>query len=442
GVKKPFTEVIKAHMGDCHAMGQRPITFIRQVLALVAYPALMDIPGIPDDVKERADTILKGCKGYSVGSYSEPTGLAVIRQHIADYIERRDGGVPSSPDDIMLTSGATTAITDLMNLLSCIVDNKKPGVMVPIPQFSLYSANITKFNMGQVGYYLNESKDWALDMDDLNRAAREAKQNDIIPRVLVVMNPGNPTGQVLHRDNIEDIIRFAYQEKLLIFADEVYQDNVYVEGCKFHSFKKVLREMGPPFDQMPLISFMSTSKGWHGECGLRGGYMEMINFDPDVKGTFLKDMATALCASVLGQAAMDAIINPPRPGEPSYELFMKEKQEVLDSLAVRAKLVADAFNSFEGFSCNVVQGAMYAFPTIKIPPKAIEAAKKAGQAPDVFYAFELLEKTGILIVPGTSFGQKPGTYHMRTTILPQTDKLKEMMNKFANFHKDFVAQYS
>lgn len=111
--------------------------------------------------------------------------------------------------------------------------------MVPIPQFSLYSANITKFNMGQVGYYLNESKDWALDMDDLNRAAREAKQNDIIPRVLVVMNPGNPTGQVLHRDNIEDIIRFAYQERLLIFADEVYQDNVYVEGCKFHSFKKV-----------------------------------------------------------------------------------------------------------------------------------------------------------------------------------------------------------
>lgn len=67
--------------------------------------------------------------------------------------------------------------------------------------------------------------------------------------------------------------------------------------------------MGPPFDQMPLISFMSTSKGWHGECGLRGGYMEMINFDPDVKGTFLKDMATALCASVLGQAAMDAIVS-------------------------------------------------------------------------------------------------------------------------------------
>lgn len=120
---------------------------------------------------------------------------------------------------------------------------------------------------------------------------------------------------------------------------------------------------------------------------------------------------------------------------------MAEKQEVLDSLAVRAKLVADAFNSFEGFSCNVVQGAMYAFPSIKLPPKAIEAAKKAGKAPDVFYAFELLEKTGILIVPGTSFGQLPGTYHMRTTILPQTEKLREMMKKFANFHEEFVAQY-
>lgn len=104
-------------------------------------------------------------------------------------------------------------------------------------------------------------------------------------------------------------------------------------------------------------------------------------------------------------------------------------------------MVADTFNSIEGFSCNPVQGAMYAFPQVKLPPKAIEAAKNAGKAPDTFYAFELLESTGICIVPGSGFGQQPGTYHFRTTILPQPEKLKLMLEKFAEFHSGFLKKY-
>lgn len=105
-------------------------------------------------------------------------------------------------------------------------------------------------------------------------------------------------------------------------------------------------------------------------------------------------------------------------------------------------MVADTFNSMEGFSCNTVQGAMYAFPQFKLPPKAIEAAKAKNQAPDAFYAFELLESTGICVVPGSGFGQRPGTHHFRTTILPQTDKLKDMLDKFAEFHAQFLKKYS
>lgn len=104
-------------------------------------------------------------------------------------------------------------------------------------------------------------------------------------------------------------------------------------------------------------------------------------------------------------------------------------------------MVADTFNSFEGFKCNTVQGAMYAFPQITIPPKAIEAAKQANQIPDVFYAFQLLENTGICIIPGSGFGQIPGTFHFRTTILPQPDKLKAMLEKFREFHEEFVQKY-
>lgn len=91
-------------------------------------------------------------------------------------------------------------------------------------------------------------------------------------------------------------------------------------------------------------------------------------------------------------------MNPPKKGEPSYEQFLKEKNTVLNSLKERAKLVADTFNSFEGFSCNTVQGAMYAFPQIQLPQKAIDAAKNAGQPADTFYAFQLLEETGEFLI--------------------------------------------
>lgn len=152
--------------------------------------------------------------------------------------------------------------------------------------------------------------------------------------------------------------------------------------------------MGEPYNKMELASFMSCSKGYMGECGLRGGYVEVVNMCPQVKAMYLKAISAMLCPTVLGQIALDVVVKPPQPGKPSYDLFMKEKTAVLQSLKERATMVADTFNSFEGFSCNTVQGAMYAFPQITLPKKAIEAAAKANQKPDVFYAFQLLEATG------------------------------------------------
>ncbi|KAL1516543.1 hypothetical protein ABEB36_000449 [Hypothenemus hampei] len=440
GVKKPFNEVIKANIGDCHAMGQVPITFIREVLTLVTLPKLLDDPRFAEDVKERARTILKGCRGASVGSYTDSPGIEIIRRHVAQYIERRDG-IPSDWQNIIIGSGASDAIKNVLKLLICDVNCKQAGVMVPIPQYPLYSASLAEFGINQVSYYLDESTNWGLDIAELQRSITEARKT-CNPRAIVVINPGNPTGQVLSRENIEEIIKFAYKERLFILADEVYQHNIYAPGSKFFSFKKVMTEMGEPYSSMELASFMSCSKGYMGECGLRGGYAEVINMCPEVKAMYLKAISAMLCPTVLGQVTLDAIVNPPQKGEPSYESFIKEKQDVLNSLKLRAKMVVEAFNSMEGFSCNEVQGAMYAFPRINLPQKAIETAEKQGKQPDVFYAFELLENTGICIVPGSGFGQQPGTYHFRTTILPQPDKLKVMLKKFAEFHTQFIKKYS
>lgn len=86
-------------------------------------------------------------------------------------------------------------------------------------------------------------------------------------------------------------------------------------------------------------------------------------------------------------------------------------------------------------------GAMYVFPQIDLPKKAIQAAEKEGQPPDVFYAFKLLETTGICVIPGSGFGQQPGTYHFRTTILPQKEKIKTMLECLKQFHLKFLEEY-
>ena len=169
-----------------------------------------------------------------------------------------------------------------------------------------------------------------------------------------------------------------------------------------------------------------------------GGYAEIVNMDPAVMAMLQKSISAKLCPTVLGQACMDLVVNPPRPGEPSHDSWLAEKNHTLSSLARRAKLVAETLNTIPGFSCNTVQGAMYAFPQIILPEKvtsiisisakvhvlfqAIQAAEEAGQAADVFYAFNLLEETGICVIPGSGFGQMPGTFHFRTTILPQVSQ--------------------
>ncbi|KAL7386621.1 hypothetical protein ABVT39_011133 [Epinephelus coioides] len=442
GVKKPFAEVIKANIGDAHAMGQQPITFFRQVLALCSYPELLNDNTFPEDAKSRARRILQSCGGNSMGSYSASQGIDCVREDVARYVERRDGGVPCNPDDIYLTTGASDGIVTMLKLLVCGEGATRTGVMISIPQYPLYSAALAELGAVQINYYLKEEKCWSLDISELQRALDEARRH-CNPRALCIINPGNPTGQVQSRQCIEDVIRFAAKERLFLMADEVYQDNVYADGCQFHSFKKVLFEMGPEYSNtVELASFHSTSKCYMGECGFRGGYMEIINMDEEVKAQLTKLVSVRLCPPVPGQALMDLVVNPPLPGEPSYDKFMKERTATLSALSEKAKLTEKVLNTVQGISCNPVQGAMYSFPRITIPEKAVKEATDKGQQPDMFYCMKMLEETGICLVPGSGFGQKDGTYHFRMTILPPTDKLKILLNKVKEFHQKFTQQYS
>ncbi|XP_030629705.1 alanine aminotransferase 2-like [Chanos chanos] len=442
GVKKPFTEVIKANIGDCHAMGQRPVTFLRQVLALCTYPELLEDNKFPEDAKSRARRILQSCSGGSIGAYSASQGIEVVRQDVARYIERRDGGIPCNPDNIYLSSGASDAIVTMLKLLVSGEGPTRTGVMITIPQYPLYSATLAELGAVQINCYLNEEKCWSLDVNELHRAL-EAARKHCTPRALCIINPGNPTGQVQSRECIEDVIRFAAEENLFLMADEVYQDNVYAEGSKFHSFKKVLFEMGPEYsEKVELASFHSTSKCFMGECGFRAGYVEVINLDPEVKAQLTKLVSVRLCPPVPGQALLDVVVNPPQPDEPSHATFMEERTTILTRLANKAKMTQEILNQVPGIQCNPVQGAMYTFPRLNLSQRAIQEAKEKGQEPDMFYCMKLLEETGICLVPGSGFGQREGTYHFRMTILPPPEKLKIVLAKVKEFHQRFTERYS
>lgn len=98
-------------------------------------------------------------------------------------------------------------------------------------------------------------------------------------------------------------------------------------------------EMGPPYCNIELASFMSCSKGYMGECGLRGGYAEVINMCPSVKAMYFKAISAMLCPTALGQVCLDAVVHPPEEGDLSYKTFIAEKKAVLDSLKVCIQII-------------------------------------------------------------------------------------------------------
>ncbi|KAI4355359.1 hypothetical protein L6164_004140 [Bauhinia variegata] len=436
-----FDEIIYCNIGNPQSLGQQPITFFREVLALCDHPVILDkseTQGLfSTDSIQRAWEILDQIPGRATGAYSHSQGIKGLRDTIAAGIEARDG-FPADPNDIFLTDGASPAVHMMMQLL---IRSENDGIFCPIPQYPLYSASIALHGGTLVPYYLDEATGWGLEISELKKQLEAAKSKGISVRALVVINPGNPTGQVLSEENQQRIVEFCKEEGLVLLADEVYQENVYVPEKEFHSFKKVARSMGYGEKDISLVSFQSVSKGYYGECGKRGGYMEVTGFAADVREQIYKVSSVNLCSNISGQILASLVMSPPKVGDESYESYCAEKEGILSSLSRRAKTLEEAFNKLEGVTCNKAEGAMYLFPRIRLPEKAIKAAEAANRAPDAFYCQRLLNATGIVFVPGSGFRQVPGTWHFRCTILPQEDKIPAIVNRLTEFHQKFMDEF-
>ena len=439
----PFERIIHANIGNPQQLEQKPLTFYRQVLSLLQYPELLKLAEKDEllariykkDAVRRASRLVKEIG--SVGAYSASQGIYYVRQTVADFITKRDG-FKAYPEDIFLTSGASAAVD---YLLSTLCQGEKTGVLIPIPQYPLYTATLALNNSKCLKYYLEEETGWSTNVEEIERVVVKALDEGVNPAVLVVINPGNPTGAVLSWDSIAKLLEIAAKYGIVVIADEVYQSNVF-EGVEFHSFKKVLRalqkECPGKFDFVQLASLHSTSKGVSGECGQRGGYMELVGFPPEVKQVLLKLASISLCPVVTGQALVDLMVAPPEVGDESYEQDQHERDEIFKELTRRAMNLWNMFQSLEGIECQKPQGAMYLFPKLNLPAKAIAEAERRGQTPCTFYCQSLLEATGICTVPGDGFGQVAGTYHLRTTFLAPGD---EWIKAWEKFHREFYDKY-
>lgn len=314
---------------------------------------------------------------------------------------------------IYLTAGASAGV---QTLLSVLVSGPEVGVMIPIPQYPLYSAALSFYNAQPVRYMLDGQHDWATDVPAMARQVDEERAKGVDVRACVVINPGNPTGSCLTRANVADILKMAHEKRLLVMADEVYQANIYKpDELPFISFRKVLKDFGKSndeaerriADEVELVSFHSISKGVSGECGRRGGYFELTNVSESVEAEIYKMASVNLCPSISGQIGVDMLVKPPKEGEPSYALWKEETEAIHATLLERSRKMAGKFNELQGISCGEAQGALYLFPEITLPKKAMEKAREEGRQPDLYYCLRMLDATGICVVPGSGFGKMP-----------------------------------
>ena len=240
---------------------------------------------------------------------------------------------------------------------------------------------------------------------------------------------------------MQECIRFCMKHKIVLLADEVYQENIYVDTARFVSFRKAALDMGEEGKGAQIASFHSISKGFFGECGRRGGYLHTMGFDEAVHAQLVKLWSINICSNIDGQIALDIMVNPPKEGEPSYALYRDEREAILSSLRRRAVHLCKALDALPGISCNPIDGSMYAFFKVILPEKAVEEAKARHMAPDYLYCEQLLENTGIVTVSGSGFHQKDGTYHVRTTILPPEEQIESVIMRMSAFQKWFMEKY-
>lgn len=327
------------------------------------------------------------CPSEGVPAAVEAIRREAQRKGIKPVIDVFTGNGASEPIEIALTA----------------LVNSGDNVLTPSPGYPLYTAVLAKLGVESNPYYLDESADWQPDPDDI-----ESRIN-AKTRALVLINPNNPTGSVASRETLQRIVDICIRHNLVLFSDEIY-DKLLFDGVEHIS-------PGSLSEDLMCLTFNGLSKSYFGP-GLRMGWC--ISSGPQKRMTpFIGAMhqltRARLCASSPVQYGIPAALD----GDHGF------LQTELAKLQRRRDITFERLNAIPGISCVKPRGAFYAFPRIEI-----------GDQDDMEWVKQVIYETGVVIVHGSGFGQKPSTKHVRVVFLPPDDVLETSYQKLA----DFMAQ--
>lgn len=335
----------------------------------------------------------------SAQGYCDSKGLYSARKAIVQYYQSKD--IRSvTVNDVYIGNGVSELITMAMQALL----NDGDEVLIPMPDYPLWTAAATLAGGKAVHYLCDEQADWFPDVEDIKSKVTSRT------KAIVIINPNNPTGAVYSKELLLDIVEVARQNNLIIFADEIY-DKILYDGAVHHHIAALAPDL-------LTVTFNGLSKAYR-VAGFRQGWMILNGPKKHAKGYIegLDMLASMrLCANVPMQHAIQTALG----GYQSINEFILPGGRLLEQRNKAYELI----NQIPGISCTKPMGALYMFPKIDI--------KKFNIYDDEKMVFDLLAQEKVLLVHGRGFNWHSPD-HFRIVTLPYVHQIEEALGKFARF---------
>ncbi len=349
----------------------------------------------PDEVVHDMARQLSECEGYS-----DSRGLFSARKAIMQYSQIK--GLPNvSMQDIYTGNG----VSELINLsMSALLDDGDE-ILIPAPDYPLWTACATLAGGTVVHYLCDEQANWYPDIDDIKKKVSDRT------KAIVVINPNNPTGALYPREVLEEIVEVAREHQLIIFSDEIY-DRLVMEGEGDHIS---IASLAP---DLFCVTYSGLSKS-HMIAGYRIGWM-VLSGNKRVAKDYILGLSMLsnmrLCSNVPAQSIVQTALW----GHQSVKDYVRPGGRVFE----QRNYVYNALKEIPGVSVVKPKAAFYIFPKLD--------RKKFNITDDQQFALDLLQDKKVLIVQGTGFNW-PQPDHFRIVYLPRIETLKEAVSKLADF---------
>nr|WP_239250795.1 pyridoxal phosphate-dependent aminotransferase [Candidatus Nitrotoga sp. M5] len=357
---------------------------------------------VPEEIQQDVIHNLPNSSGYA-----DSKGLFAARKAIMHYAQQKNiAGV--GLEDIFIGNGASELIVMSMQGLL----NTGDEVLVPAPDYPLWTAAVTLAGGTPCHYLCDEQSGWLPDMADISKK--------ITPntRAIVLINPNNPTGAIYPDSLLQEIIEVARKNRLIIFADEIY-DKVLYDGASHTSIASLA-------DDVLFVTFNGLSKNYRA-CGYRAGWMIVSGKKKHAQDYIdgLDILASMrLCSNVPGQFAIQTALG-------GYQ-SINDLVAPAGRLCKQRDLAYQLLTAIPGVTCVKPQAALYLFPRLDSKMYPIKDDQK--------FILELLETEKVLVVQGSGFNW-PDADHFRVVFLPNTDDLVEAIGRIARFLEYYRKRY-